>query len=147
MATMIDQTIDQSRERIDEMRQTVTRRAEKLSRDAQTFVGRTKDTAVGTLLKTAAVSLETVAGLGRALPPTRPLADRLTSRASALDRARGALGKPTINGYDDMNVKQVGDALDRLPVWEVAKVRAYEEANKNRKTVLAACDRILDPTV
>ena len=50
---------------------------------------------------------------------------------------------PNVDAYDELNVKEVTDALDELTRVELQKARRYEIANKNRKTVLTAIDKRL----
>ncbi|MGF1471066.1 MAG: hypothetical protein ACFB50_04885 [Rubrobacteraceae bacterium] len=53
-------------------------------------------------------------------------------------------GFPILN-YDDLNVEEVGKALDNLSAQELREVREYEKSNKNRETVIAQIDRKLKP--
>jgi hypothetical protein len=41
-----------------------------------------------------------------------------------------------IAGYDEMNVKEIGDRLDGLSAAEIRTVREYEKRNKNRETLI-----------
>lgn len=53
--------------------------------------------------------------------------------------ARGAVSREQdlpIGGYDELNVREVVDRLDRLSEVELGRVAAYEARTKNRKTVL-----------
>lgn len=50
-----------------------------------------------------------------------------------------------IEGYDEMNVKEVTEALDGLDTEMLAAVRTYEVATKNRVTVLREIDERLAP--
>ena len=47
----------------------------------------------------------------------------------------------SIEGYDEMNVRQIDDAVRGLGVVELARVERRELAGKNRKTVLRAIER------
>jgi hypothetical protein len=50
-----------------------------------------------------------------------------------------------IEGYDDMNVHEATDALEKLEFEEdLLEMQAYEAANKNRKTVLAVIADLLE---
>jgi hypothetical protein len=48
-----------------------------------------------------------------------------------------------IAGYDDLTAAEVAARLDEMSVADLRKVREYERANANRKTVLAAIERRL----
>ena len=48
-----------------------------------------------------------------------------------------------IAGYDEMNVKEIGDRLDGLSAAEIRTVREYEKRNKNRETLIEQFDRKL----
>jgi polyhydroxyalkanoate synthesis regulator phasin len=72
----------------------------------------------------------------------------LSAKAGKARRAAGvrstkASGGPGVAGYDDLNAKQVQEKLADLPPAKLRRVRDYERANANRKTVLAAIDRRL----
>ena len=48
-----------------------------------------------------------------------------------------------IAGYDEMNVKEIGDRLGGLSAAEIRRVREYEKRNKNRETLIEQFDRKL----
>lgn len=50
-----------------------------------------------------------------------------------------------IAGYDELNVEEVGKALDNLSAQELSEVRKYENSNKNRETVVGQIDKKLKP--
>ncbi len=50
-----------------------------------------------------------------------------------------------VSGYDELNVEEVGKALDNLSAQELQEVREYEKSNKNRETVVGQIDRKLKP--
>ena len=61
-----------------------------------------------------------------------------------LDMARRvAGGQPAITGYDDLTAAEIADRLDGLDLAQLRRIRTYERANANRKTVLAAVERRL----
>jgi hypothetical protein len=61
-----------------------------------------------------------------------------------VEAARRAPGSELpISGYDDLTAAQVAGALDGMGVADLRRVREYEKANANRKTVLAAIERKL----
>jgi len=64
------------------------------------------------------------------------------ARAEHFNEARDGLNRPDIAGYDELNVAQVKDALGDLTAYELEKIRAYEEGNKNRVTILREIERL-----
>jgi hypothetical protein len=48
-----------------------------------------------------------------------------------------------IAGYDEKNVKEIGDRLDSLTAAEIRTLREYEKRNKNRETLIEQFDRRL----
>jgi hypothetical protein len=48
-----------------------------------------------------------------------------------------------IAGYDELNVKEIGDRLDGISAAEIRTVREYEKRNKNRETLIEQFDRKL----
>jgi polyhydroxyalkanoate synthesis regulator phasin len=70
-----------------------------------------------------------------------------TDRAlRAVDRARRAagLGSPfPISGYDELTAAQVKERLGELSAAELRKVRDHERRNANRKSILAAIEKLL----
>jgi hypothetical protein len=48
-----------------------------------------------------------------------------------------------IAGYDELNVKEIGDRLDGMTAAEIRTVREYETRNKNRETLIEQFDRKL----
>jgi hypothetical protein len=48
-----------------------------------------------------------------------------------------------IAGYDELNVKEIGDRLDGMSAAEIRTVREYETRNKNRETLIEQFDRKL----
>ena len=60
--------------------------------------------------------------------------------------ARGVAGPEPefpVAGYDDLTAAEVVRALEGMSEGDLRKVRAYERANANRKSVLGALDRKL----
>lgn len=53
------------------------------------------------------------------------------------------LSQPQVEGYDGLNVKQVNAQLDQLSVYDLAKLKLYEQARKNRVTILREVERRL----
>src|ERR687889_795978 len=48
-----------------------------------------------------------------------------------------------IAGYDELNIKEIGDRLDGMSAAEIRTVREYEKRNKNRETLIEQFDRKL----
>jgi hypothetical protein len=48
-----------------------------------------------------------------------------------------------ISGYDEMNIREIGDGLEVLSAGEIRAVREYEKRNKNRETLIEPVDRKL----
>jgi len=48
-----------------------------------------------------------------------------------------------ISGYDELNVKEIGERLDGMSAAEIRRVREYEKRNKNRETLVEQFDRKL----
>ena len=48
-----------------------------------------------------------------------------------------------IAGYDELNVKEIGDRIDGMTAAEIRTVREYEKRNKNRETLIEQFDRRL----
>jgi polyhydroxyalkanoate synthase len=55
--------------------------------------------------------------------------------------AQGTITGARIEGYDELNVGKVVERLDDLSTEELERVRAYEQRNKNRGTLLKQIDR------
>jgi hypothetical protein len=49
--------------------------------------------------------------------------------------------KVSIEDYDDLNVAEIVEQLDNLSVGELQRVRAYEQQNKDRNTLLEQIER------
>ncbi len=45
-----------------------------------------------------------------------------------------------IAGYDEMNVEEISDRVDALTDEQVRRLRDYERANQNRKTLIERFD-------
>jgi hypothetical protein len=69
--------------------------------------------------------------------------DQLKQGADVLSVAEGGIAQPAIEGYDELNVHKIVEALRHLSPYEVQKTGTYEAANKNRVTVLREVRRQL----
>ncbi|HTE61431.1 MAG TPA: hypothetical protein VK631_13855 [Solirubrobacteraceae bacterium] len=73
-----------------------------------------------------------------------PLADfEAIGPRGPIEVARRVGRELPIARYDDLTAAEVADELDGMSAAELRKVREYEKANANRKTVLAAIERRL----
>jgi hypothetical protein len=52
----------------------------------------------------------------------------------------------SIAGYDELNVKEIGNRLDGRTAAEIRTAREYEKRNKNRETLIEQLDRKLKAT-
>lgn len=103
--------------------------------------GRLRDASLTKIYDLGAATLSRAAEWSDRVPVVSEGAGELRERAEALQTAREDVKRPPIDDYDDLNVKQVAEALDGLSVYELEKVRRYEEANKDRVTVLRDVER------
>jgi len=61
----------------------------------------------------------------------------------AARRVAGLGSELPISGYDDLTAAEVAASLDGMSAADLRRVREYEKANANRKTVLGAVERRL----
>jgi len=66
-----------------------------------------------------------------------------SSAGESVDSSPAPTDKLPIAGYDKLTAKDVIFLLEDLTVSQLRRVRRYEEANRNRKTVLTKIDRLL----
>ena len=82
--------------------------------------------------------------LGKA-PERVPLVSRVADAAEkAVHERREALTAPPVEGYADMNAKDAIAAVRELDRVDLLKVKRYEEATKDRVTVLRAVSKRFD---
>lgn len=84
-------------------------------------------------------------GLGSATKKAR-LGDPVDALVRGADRARRTVGVGSsfpIAGYDDLSARQVQERVRGLTPAELSKVREYERRHANRKSVLAAVERLI----
>jgi len=83
------------------------------------------------------------------VPALSPVVDRVEGALKQLraldDKLHAAIGAriAPIEGYDELNARDVIAKVEKLNAAELTAVRAYEAAHKNRKTVLRAIDEQL----
>ncbi len=111
-------------------------------------------------LQTQDAIAELEGAVGRSASQTRRLARARVGRVAsaarhapgtdralrAVDRARRAAGLGSsfpISGYDELTAAQVKGRLADLTAAELRKVRDHERRNANRKSVLAAIEKLL----
>ena len=89
-------------------------------------------------------ALEKVGGLLESAPDL-PVVSTVTGAAERLvNKGLESVTALPIDDYDSLNTRKVSDAVRQLSRVDLLRVRRYEEANKNRKTALAAVDRELE---
>lgn len=81
--------------------------------------------------------------LGRA--PEWPGLGRVADAAERIVHERlDAFTHPPIAEYDQLNVKEIGQAVYELAYVDLLRVRRWEETHKNRVTVMRAVERELE---
>ena len=60
----------------------------------------------------------------------------------AVDHRLEAVVRVPVEGYDAMNARTAADAVRSLDLVDLARVERHERAHKDRKTVLAAIERV-----
>ncbi len=118
-------------------------RLEEISQRSQITGERVRDFSLSRAYGLGAVALSGIADVGERVPLMGERAGGLRERAASWQKAGQAVVGPPIADYDDLNVKQVSEALEGLNEYELEKVRRYEVANKDRVTVLRAIDSLL----
>lgn len=106
--------------------------------------GRLRDASLERLYDAGATTLSTAADLLDKVAVARDSAEQLRESAKAAAQAKSAVNLPPIANYDELNVQQVKDELQSLSSYGLDKVRRYEEAHKNRVTLLRELQRLSD---
>ena len=132
-----------SKERIEELQQGLVTKREELEKRSTKTAGRLKDASLTTIYEFGANTLGRAAELSEGVPVVGGRADGLRKQAESLKEASAKVQRPPIEGYDDLNVQEVSQALEGLNAYELEKVRRYEEANKDRVTVIRAIDSLI----
>ncbi|MEE2827766.1 MAG: hypothetical protein VX498_01145 [Myxococcota bacterium] len=107
------------------------------------------DNSRGAVRNAEATVLETARSIiGRARETFGERADFLQRGDEALAEALVALraghrATLPIDGFDSLSVKKVVLQLDGLDFDDLRTIKAYEESNKNRKTLLATLDKLI----
>ena len=125
-----------SKERLEELQRGLATKRVELEQRSSTTAGRLRDASLTTIYEFGANTLDRAAELSEGVPVVRSGVEGLRKSAESLKEASVAVQRPPIEGYDELNVKEVGQALEGLSAYELEKVRRYEEANKNRVTLL-----------
>ncbi len=128
--------------------QHLTHKAEKTYRDItrqqQLLMGSLKETPKKSLYETLSRRFSQAAEVMQKGPkPIKVGAMFLNDYASYFEAQHDDLIAPPINDYDELNVKQVNEALQELDAYSLLKVQEYEEAHKNRVTVLREIERLM----
>lgn len=71
---------------------------------------------------------------------TRATADAMADTGQTEESAAG----PPFEDYDDMNVDEITEQLDKLSDVGLVRVRDYERRNENRRTLLAEVERRME---
>jgi polyhydroxyalkanoate synthesis regulator phasin len=83
--------------------------------------------------------LESATKLARRSPPV----DRLVRGADLARRSVGVGSPFPISGYDELTVGQISQRLPGLSAPQLRQLRDYERRHANRKSVLAAVEKLL----
>ncbi|MFU8805935.1 MAG: hypothetical protein ACNA8W_19135 [Bradymonadaceae bacterium] len=132
-----------SRERLTELQNNLVHKGQELENKSTVVTGRWRDASLTTIYELGATTLSTAAQWTDKVPGLRTGAKSLRERAEALHVAGASVQQPPIANYDELNVRQIGEALEGLSAYELDKVRRYEEAHKNRVTILRGVERRL----
>lgn len=142
MVSTLEQKFSESKDRIKKVQEDVTRRVdairEDLWRKQAIATGRLRDESLQTVYNIQSQAFGQAAELLDRVPSLDKSARDLRERAAEAQQAEEDVARPPIANYDELNVKEVGEAIEGLDAWSLEKVRTYEEANKNRVTVLRA---------
>ena len=93
--------------------------------------------AAGSVQEGATASGRTAAGMMGAV--TDATARTMDAAAEGAQRTAESTTFP-IPGYDEMNVEEISDRVDALTDDQVRRLRDYERANQNRKTLIERFD-------
>lgn len=141
-------TLNESKTRLNQLQTELTERAEKLRNQftiqQDLILGRVRETSYDQFYSWSGAATRAAAEASERLPLLgKKLQASLNERAEQLDAARDALSRPALEGYDELNVREITAALENLSAYEIEKIRLYEQANKNRVTVIRAADERL----
>lgn len=117
-----------------------------LTRQRQLLVGKLHDDSLDALYTRAHSALSSASQVLELAPDVAPVtasAGRLDAAQLRIASRQSRLHAPPIAGYDDLNVKQVNDALGALGAHDLLKVERYERDHKNRVTVLREIERLM----
>lgn len=130
--------------------QRVTHRLGKMQRDLtrqrQLLVGKLYDESLDALYTRANSALTVASQMLERAPDVAPVTagvGRLDAVQLRIASRQNRLHAPPIAQYDDLNVKQVNEALDSLGAHDILKVERYERDHKNRVTVLREVERLM----
>lgn len=142
-----EERLAQLQEEVRKKRQQAREQSQQLWRSVEVrsadVTGRLRDDSLTTVYEAGANALSKAADWLDQVPLARDGAEGLRQRSADLEEARQSIEQPPVDDYDEMNVREVDEALDGLTVCQLQKVRRYEEANKDRVTVLRSIERRL----
>lgn len=133
-----------SKQRIQDVQEDLSEKRQKLEQQSTKVTGRLRDASLTTIYGLGATTLSRAAELSDKVPVVRSGATGLRQKAENLQQAGDAVQRPPIADYDELNVKQVAEALEGLSVYDLEKVKRYEKANKDRVTVMREVDRLVN---
>lgn len=152
LAARKDEVVDSISTRKDEVVETISTRRDEVVETISTRKDEAVDTARERLITMQATVLESAKDmLGWAGEQLGPRAEFVKKGEEALEEAlvslrAGHSATLPIDDFDSLSVKKATAALDATDVdgTGLRTLRAYEAANKNRKTMLAELDRRLE---
>jgi uncharacterized protein YukE len=148
MVSNLEKKFSQSADRLRDLQTELTERVGALREDVwrrqQIATGRLRDESLQTVYGLKGAAFGRAANLLQSIPSLDQPAKQLRDIADDARAAEDAIARPPIDDYDNLNVKEVTDAIGELDLWSLQKVRDYEAANKNRVTVLRAVDARLE---
>lgn len=113
-----------------------------LARKARHRVREVRGGSVERLFTLQADALERVEEALHKAPENVPVLSSLADAAERLvARTRVSVTAVSVDGYDDLNAKQVREKLRDLGHLDLVKLRRYETSNKGRKSVIGEIEK------
>lgn len=142
MANAITENILNPKQAIQDAQETVAETAQNIREVLDDRVQVTKDLGIDRGLGVVESSLKLTKRWATATNLTTP-AKRIQKALSDVRAKRRENLQPAVEDYDALTAKEIISLLTELDRTELKKARRYEEANKNRKTVLGAIEKRL----
>lgn len=144
VSTVPTKVAEQGQQLLDELGRTPARLASARS-DVRRFVRRNvyaaRDRGETNLFTLQLQALEAASDLVDRAAGVKGLSVVSDNAKSWLGKVEHAVLHPPLEGYDDLNVRTINRALRDLDRFGLLRVRTYESAHKNRKTILDAVER------